>query len=210
MTFHSEAISTEQQKVLQDLGPVISENGFYMGGGTALALHLGHRRSDDFDWFTRETIADPLRLAQHLRDAKLDFVTGEIDRGTLHGTIAGVRVSFLEYRYPLLQSSVRWPKYDISLASLDDLASMKLSAIAQRGAKKDFLDIFALINRHRPLKELIELYCRKYATDDIAHLLYALVYFDDADRERMPEPLWRLDWKAIKQNIRDSVRDLAG
>jgi len=73
MTFHSEAISTEQQKVLQDLGPVISENEFDMGSGTALALHLGHRRSDDFDWFTRETIADPLRLAQHLRDAKLDF-----------------------------------------------------------------------------------------------------------------------------------------
>jgi hypothetical protein len=210
MTFHPEAISTKQHEVLHRLGPIISEVGFYLGGGTALALNLGHRRSVDFDWFTGDRIADPLRLAQHLRDAQVDFSTGQIARGTLHGTIAGVRLSFLEYRYPLLQSTIPWPRYYISLASLDDLACMKLSAIVQRGAKKDFVDVFALVKEHKSLPELLNLYRRKYETDDIAHLLYALVYFDDADRERMPKLLWPLDWRTIKQQIRDWVHELAG
>jgi hypothetical protein len=117
---------------------------FYLGGGTALAIHLGHRRSVDFDWFTQEHITDPLRLAQDLNDQGIVFVTRSIERGTLHGSVSGVQVSFLEYRYPLLQPLVAWPMFGCTLASPEDLACMKLSALAQRGAKKDFIDIYAL------------------------------------------------------------------
>ena len=209
MSFHPEAISERQQEVLLHLGPVATELGFYLAGGTAVALHLGHRRSVDFDWFTGERLTDPLRLAQNLRDAGLAFQTGQVARGTLHGTASDVQVSFLEYRYPLLERLVPWPDYACRLASLDDLACMKLAAIAQRGAKKDFIDLYALGLRHRPLPDLLALYQRKYATHDVAHLLYALAYFDDADRERMPMPLWDLDWQTIKRTIRDWVQDVA-
>ena len=210
MSFCPEAITERQREVLRRLGPAASALGFYLAGGTAIALHLGHRRSVDFDWFTAEPLADPLRLAQDLRERGLAFETGQVAPGTLHGTLSDVRVSFLAYRYPLLEPDVPWPDYGCRLASLDDLACMKLSAIAQRGAKKDFVDLYALGLRHRPLLDLLALYRRKYATGDTAHLLYALAYFDDAEAERMPIALWDLDWQAIKRAIRSWVRDVAG
>ena len=127
-------MGTVQQKVLRQLGPLMDTQRFYLGGGTALAIHLGHRRSVDFDWFTRERIADPPHLARDLNDQDIAFVTGNIERGTLHGAVSGVQVSFLEYRYPLLQPLVAWPMFGCMLASPEDLACMKLSALAQRGA----------------------------------------------------------------------------
>ena len=69
---------------------------YYLGGGTTIAIYLGHRHSVDLDWFTEEGITDPMRLAQNIRDKGIPFVTGQIERGTLHGTISGVRISFLE------------------------------------------------------------------------------------------------------------------
>lgn len=116
MTLHPEAVSAGQKKVLQRLAPVMARWRFYLGGGTAVALHLGHRRSLDFDWFTGERISDPARLAQDLRDEGILFRTGQVDRGTLHGTVSRVRASFLEYRYPLLQPTILWSEYDCPLA----------------------------------------------------------------------------------------------
>lgn len=210
MTFHADSITTDQQAVLHTLGPTVTDHGFYLGGGgTAIALQLGHRRSIDFDWFTSERFDDSMRWAQTLREAGVDFTTSSIDRGTLHGTVDGVRVSFLEYRYALLQPLIRWPSYHMDIAALDDLACMKLSAIAQWGAKKDFIDLYGLVRAHRPLPALITRYQQKYSTDDIAHLLYALAYFDDAESERMPVMLWDVDWATIKDEIQDWVKQIA-
>lgn len=210
MTFHQEAIEVAQKDALRRLGPVATGRGFYLAGGTALALHFGHRLSVDFDWFTGQPMTDPLRLAQNLRAENIDFTTGQTAPGTLYGTVGGVQVSFFDYPYPLLQPLVLWPAYGCSLASLDDLACMKLSAIAQRGAKKDFLDLYALGLRHKPLPVLLDLYRQKYAVDDIAHLLYALVYFDDADPEPLPTLLWDLDWQTVKDTVHAWVRTVAG
>lgn len=209
MTLHLNAIGEEQKVALRELGPVATERSFYLAGGTAVALQLGHRRSVDLDWFTEESLSDPMHWAQELRDAGVAFTTRSVDTGTLHGSVRGIRVSFLEYRYPLLQSRVSWDEVQTELAALDDLACMKLSAIAQRGAKKDFVDLYALVRDHRPLPALIEQYRKKYSTDDTAHLLYALAYFDDADAERMPVLLWDVDWPTIKQSIRTWVEDIA-
>jgi hypothetical protein len=181
---------------------------FYLGGGTALAIHLGHRRSVDFDWFTRERIADPLHLARDLSDQDMAFVTGNIERGTLHGSVSGVQVSFLEYRYPLLQALVAWPMFGCILASPEDLACMKLSALAQRGAKKDFVDVYALGIKYCSLSDMLGWYQQKYAVTDLTHVLYSLAYFDDADRERMPRMFWDSNWRTIKQTIAQWLQEL--
>jgi hypothetical protein len=186
----------------------MAAQNFYLGGGTALAIHLGHRRSVDFDWFTRERLADPLRLAQDLNDQGIAFVTRSVDRGTLHGAVSGVQVSFLEYRYALLQSLVVWPMFGCALASLADLACMKLSALAQRGAKKDFVDIYALGIQYCSLPDMLSWYQQKYAVTDFTHVLYSLTYFDDADRERMPRMFWESSWRTIKKTIAQWVRNL--
>jgi hypothetical protein len=164
----------------------------------------------DLDWFSAERIDDPARLARDIQASGIGMLPREISRGTLHATVSGVRVSFLEYPYPLLQPAVTWPDYQCLVASLDDLACMKLSALVQRGAKRDFIDLYALGREHKPLAELVGLYGRKYGIEDTSNVLYALAYFDDADRERLPRMRWDVDWRTVKGTIQEWVRDLAG
>lgn len=201
MSFHPEILSPKQLKALRPLGPEVTARGFYLGGGTALALHLGHRRSVDFDWFLEGRIPDPLLLAREIQEA-VPFVTTRIEPRTLFGTVNGVRVSFFEFRYPLLDPPVPWPAYKCRLASLRDIACMKLSAIVQRGSKKDFVDLFALGRQGFRLADMLDWYRTKFSLEDIGHVLYALAYFDDADTERMPRMLWKVQWKEVKETIR--------
>jgi hypothetical protein len=208
MNFHSEGLHSNQVEVLRLMGPFMQERGFYLGGGTALSIYFGHRSSVDLDWFTSNPIDDVLLLAQDLRKNHLEFILQQSGPGTLHGSIAGMRVSLFEFRYPLLQSSILWGETNTPLASLEDLACMKLSAIAQRGARKDFCDIYALGNHQFHLKAMLDFYTHKFNLD-ISPVLYGLVYYDDAENERMPEMLWKITWAEIKKAIRGWVKELA-
>ena len=201
MKFHLEGLPKKQVNVLKLLGSHAQSRGYYLGGGTAISSYFGHRMSVDLDWFISTRMEDALLLAQELRDAKLNFVTAQTAPGTLHGSIAQIRVTFLEYKYPLLKSPVFWNEMNCSLASLEDLACMKLSAIAQRGARKDFCDIYALGIKHIPLKDMLTLYSKKFHIQDLGHVLYGLAYFDDAESERMPKMLWDVKWAEIKKTI---------
>lgn len=209
MTYSTAGLTEDQLQVLKFSGAVMKRWAFYLAGGTALTLYLKHRRSVDLDWFTQKPLRDPMVFAQNLRDAAVSFSTAGTGPGTLHGTIEGVRVSFFEYRYALLQPLNHWSEFDISLASLDDLAAMKLSAIAQRGSKKDFLDVYALCRRHRPLLELISSYQQKFGVEDIGPVLYGLVYFDDADQEPNPFMLWDVSWNEVKNEFRNWVKQIS-
>ena len=95
-------------------------------------------------------------------------------------------------------------------ASLDDLGCMKLAAIAQRGSRKDFVDLFFIAREHKPIEELLDLYRRKYSTGDIGHVLIGLTYFEDAEEEQSPVMLREAGWKEIKEQFRLWVRKLAG
>jgi hypothetical protein len=206
VSFHPEILTPRQREVLRSLGPAASEHGFYLGGGTAIALHLGHRRSVDFDWFRQPLLEDPLDLARDLQEKGIPFVTGWTRPSTLYGTIRGVRVSFFRFRYRFLQPLVFWPEPGCPLAALEDLACMKLSAISQRGSRKDFVDLFALGRHGFSLQQMLGWYREKFEVDDIAHLLYALIYFDDADAEPRPSMIWKVSWREVKETIRRWVK----
>ena len=208
MNFHLEGLTGKQIEVMRQIGPSMQERGFYLAGGTALSIYYGHRLSVDLDWFLPGPMGDALVLAEWIRAADLDFATDQTGPGTLHGKIQGVRVTFLEYRYPLLQPLTKLEKLGISLASLDDLASMKLSAIAQHGQRKDFCDIYFLGMKHHPLQDLLRLYRRKFKVKDISPVLYGLSYFDDAESEPMPHLLLKVQWKTIKKTIQNWVKEL--
>ena len=172
------------------------------------------RRSLDLDWFTPEAIGDPMRLAAKVRAVLADFAVTGTDAGTLHGESGGVKFSFLEYRYPPLVPPVEWPEYACRLAGLEDLACMKLAAIAGRGARKDFIDIYALGRMQFSLDDMLALYGRKYGIEDVGHILMSLTYFDDAEAEDTPEMLWQVDWPDITRTIEgwvsESVRQNSG
>jgi hypothetical protein len=207
LRIHREAVSASQLHVIRRLHPLLARRPFYLGGGTALAIQLGHRRSVDLDWFCEEPISDPLRLAAEVQES-VPFAGGRTESGTLHGAISGVRVSFIEYRYPLLRPLLLLGELGAQAASLEDLACMKLAAIAQRGAKKDFLDLYAL-GRQFSLQEMLALYAEKYRTRDWGHLLFALAFFDDADHERTPRLLKSPPWPEVKAAIRRWVGQMS-
>ncbi len=209
MKYFVEGLPKKQIKVLKALGPHMAPKGFYLAGGTALAIHYGHRISVDLDWFTPEPFEDGLLLAQALRNSGLDLEIDQVSPGTLHGSLQNVRVTFLQYQYPMLKSGQHWKEMDCDLASLEDLACMKLSAIAQRGARKDFCDLYALGKISFSLQEMLRFYQKKFAIRDIGSVLYGLVYFDDAENERMPRMLWSVSWREIKKTILEWVKGVS-
>ena len=209
MTYYKDGLEQDQLEVLEEVGHQMTDWGFYLAGGTALTIYLKHRRSIDLDWFREQSLGDVMVFAQRLRDAGIPFSTHQTAPGTLHGEIQGVRVSFLEFRYSTLNPLTHWDELGIQLASLDDLACMKLSAIAQRGSWKDFLDIYALCTAHRSLQELLPLYQKKFSVQDISPVLYGLVYYDDAEEQRMPVMLWDVPWSQVKSAIREWVREIS-
>lgn len=209
MNFYIDGLESIQLEVLRALAPIAAKYQFYLGGGTALAIYLRHRHSVDLDWLTPQRFPDPMGFAQTLRANGVLFQTDQTAPGRLHGQVQEVRVSFLEFGYPLLQPLVHWSETGVFLASLDDLACMKLSAIAQRGSMKDFFDTYVLCTQHRSLEQLLELYQFKFDVADIGPVLYGLVYFDDAEEEHDPLLLSPVAWRDVKQAFRDWVKTIS-
>lgn len=201
-----DSLPETQQKLLRLLAPRMQALGYYLAGGTALAICLEHRLSVDLDWFTEKPMGDAMQLAGELK-AGLDLTVRSVSAGTLHAEADQVRLSFLEYPYALLNPISLSNAFNCPMASLDDIACMKLSAIAQRGAKKDFLDVYTLVQRHRPLREFLDLYREKYEVTDITAVLYGLVYFEDAQAE--PDPLkWNTPWGDVMDAFRKWVKEI--
>lgn len=201
-------LTAEQQRLLKVLGPVAEEFGFYLAGGTAVALRLGHRQSEDFDWFAAEPKVVPELLLPELGLAATPMQTST---GTLHCLIENVRVTFLRYRYPMLEDPEQWPAYGCRIASPADLMCMKLSAVSQRGSRKDFVDIYTILQRGASLAAALQDYRRKYGEQDAAPVIYGLAYFDDAEKQPMPKMLIPTKWAQMKTAIqrwtREAVRE---
>jgi hypothetical protein len=109
----------------------------------------------------------------------------------------------------MIKSVQHWKDMDCDLAALEDLACMKLSAIAQRGARKDFCDLYALGTMSFSLQQMLRFYQKKFGIRDIGSVLYGLVYFDDAENERMPRMLWNVNWRDIKKTILEWVKSIS-
>ena len=107
-----------------------------------------------------------------------------------------------------LGAHVRWPALRCRLASLADLAAMKTSAVSSRGAKKDFVDIFALVQSGFSLAQIIASFQQKYAIEDTYHVRKSLTFFDDAEKDRIPRMIWDADWNKIKESICQWVKEL--
>ena len=178
-------------------------SSFYLGGGTAVALRLGHRRSVDLDFFAPSPI-DTLQLRQNLSSCG-SFELDEEGPGTLHGIFNQVKVSFLEYDYPLLDPRV--PYEGIAMAGLKDLACMKLDAIASRGKKRDFIDVYAIAQTGPFLGEMLEWFEKKYGSIQYnsLHLLKSLTYFEDAEGDPSPVFLKPMSWEEVKQFFQKEV-----
>lgn len=196
---HTKILTATQLAVLEGLTAVPAVREFYLAGGTALALRHGHRRSIDFDFF-RETTFDVQQLLLALErtfDAVERVPTGD---QTLYVRLLGVTTSFFRYPYRQLQDVEATP-WGFGLASDADIAAMKIEAIGGRGSRKDFIDLRVLCRTGMTLDGAFDLFDRKYGTQrtERYHRLRALTYFDDAEREPMPDVLVPFDWDEARQ-----------
>ena len=171
-------------------------------GGTNLALQIGHRKSVDIDLFGNLEIDSTLivKKLKKIGDLKVISLSKTINIFFLNN----IKVDIVNYPYKWLNNPIIFDK--INLASLNDIAAMKLSAITNRGSKKDFIDLFFLLKK-RSLKQMLFLYLQKYSEGNEFLVLKSLGYFDDADPEPMPFMFEKTEWSEVKNKIKQTVSE---
>ena len=204
--WHREVLPIDWTQASHDLASRSVLEGFYLAGGTGLALQFGHRRSIDLDLF-RTTEFASTGLRDRLRDLET-LQKLEIAPGTLHLQLRGVKVSFLHYPYPLLFPLLQCDH--LAVADPRDIACMKLDAIGNRGSRRDFVDLYLAATTYG-LRQILDWFTVKYASVSYSrtHLFKALTYVEDAEREPMPAMLVPLEWMEVKQYFLSHVPRLA-
>ena len=161
-----------------------STDGFYLAGGTGLALLLGHRDSHDFDFFKAgdfDTAELTKKLEQVFNGHKLSIT--QLQKNTLSCEIDGsIQLSFFGYSYELLKPLIKSEYFEI--ASMEDIACMKLSAITQRTVEKDYVDLY-YISQKLPLKDLISYCMKKYPSFNEVMILKSLPFVEDVKKEHI-------------------------
>lgn len=202
---HTECLAPQALNTVKRLQAIIRDHAFVLAGGTAVALYLGHRISVDLDFFTERRFSTE-KLFQAMKRQGLVPATLQEEEGTLTVTIEGVKVSLFSYPYPFLEKKAELR--GIPVAGLIDIASMKVLAITQRGAKRDFVDLYFIL-RDVPFAKVAANMFARFGAGRInpAVIGKALVYFVDADADPDPHYLPRKkDWKSVKKYFVDHVR----
>jgi predicted nucleotidyltransferase component of viral defense system len=204
---HWEATSPALRRMLGHLAGQPFLRPFYLGGGTAVALRLGHRRSHDLDFFSAsdEVQAATRRAAVQALASFQPVVVEDVD-GDLVVQVPGLHIAFLSYGYPLVE-----PADDLDgvpVASLTDLGLMKLDALIGRGSRKDFYDLYFLLQRV-PLPRLLTMAESKYPSvgDFELMAMESLVMFENADRDVEPELLVDLAWPDVRAAFQRLARE---
>ncbi len=201
MTLHWEAITPQARHVLDFLAQRPFLQRFYLAGGTALALQLGHRISYDLDFFSWEdkletdTRSEIEAALQESGEAQIRPIQGPM----IFAKLMGVDVSFIYQHHALLEPALEVEK--IRLASIVDIGLMKLSAINARGTRRDFVDLYCM-REQAPLEKLLDLALQKYhdRPDFTVIAARALQYFDDAESDPRPLTLLKkVRWSDVKK-----------
>lgn len=201
-----EALTKKAKHNLELLGRSGILNDAYLAGGTAAALQIGHRISMDFDFFTAKEFVPRIFSAELSKLGSFD--EEQADRGSISGRFEGIRFSLFIYNYPLIYPTLQYLSLDI--ADIRDVAAMKIDAVATRGAKRDFIDLYYICKSGYQLTELLDLYDKRYGklASNVIHIQKSLVFFDDAEPDEMPRMLKEAAWEEIKKYFENEVGKL--
>ena len=197
---HYKTIHRDTLELLKKIQSLELFAGTRLVGGTALALQLGHRQSIDLDFFGK-------------MDASLEEIAIELSdfantkplsssKAMRFLIVDGVKVDIVNYPYYWIDNPVI--EDGITLAGIKDISAMKLSAITNRGTKKDFIDLYFLLKEFS-FSELIDLYLKKFAGAQLFTVLKSLTYFEDAETDPMPVMLNPVNWEEVKTVIVSTV-----
>ena len=193
-------------ELLKRLSAQPEMQGLRLVGGTSLALQYGHRQSIDLDFFGDLSVKqdEMLSMIEKIGSYRLRNRTDKI----LQVIIDNIMVDIVDYsQYPWIDTPLNTD--GLTLASPKDIAAMKINAIEGRGSRKDFIDIYLLL-QHYTLDEILTFYSQKYPNHSIFRALLSLTYFDDAEAESMPKMLIPTAWEEMKRHIIETTRKYQG
>ncbi|MEY2829758.1 MAG: hypothetical protein RIQ33_1616 [Bacteroidota bacterium] len=197
---------TIQPKLLALLNKIMISNvfeHFNLVGGTSLALQIGHRVSVDIDMFGNAEI-DEIEFVNELSNfGKITVI--KKSKNIIIFSVDEIKVDFVTYKYPLLDKLT--VINGVRMVSDKDVAAMKLNAIAGRGSRKDFIDLFFLLKKYS-LKEMISFYNNKYVDGSEFMVIKSLTYFEEAENEEMPIMFENISWEKMKSTILKIVAQL--
>jgi hypothetical protein len=185
--------------------PFLKTFPWYLAGGTALALQVGHRQSVDLDFFTTKNQFDETGLERKFIRTK-QWVTSFRQDGTLYGVFKKAKMSFIAY--PFFIPSQRFLQCGmVRMLQPPDIAAMKIVAISQRGRKRDFIDLYWYCKNREPLLHVVERAVRCYPGQErnVNHIMRSLTYFDDAEADPMPVLYFKITWPQIKKYFQFEV-----
>ncbi len=192
---HPETLAPALQAVLIQHGQTLCPPGFLLCGGTAVALHLGHRRSVDLDLFAAEAFDAPA-LADRLRTQLPGYSLDAVSSGTVHGRLAGVEVSHI---HPIgVDLTAQGAFAGVPLASLAALSAMKCNALSMRGDRKDFMDVYALALDAGGISRVLARAFQHAPGLSRVHVLRSLTAVENAEASPMPDMLAPWSWDTVR------------
>ena len=198
--------ATVKPELLELLNAMMNEStfdSFVLVGGTSLALQYGHRDSIDLDFFGNQPIDEDLFLSKLSLFGCVQWI--KKSDNVLICSVNDIKVDFVSYPYTWIGPVIHANK--VRLASDRDIAAMKLNAIAGRGSKKDFIDLYFILQRFS-LNEVISFYNEKYPDGSLFMVLKSLSYFEDADLELSPKMYIDVQWDEIKAFISEQLKHI--
>ncbi len=195
---HTNTVEPNTLELLKKLMSIQIFDDFFLVGGTALSLQIGHRKSIDLDLFSIENFDTQEILAC----LKPDLIIQD-SKKILQLIVNEIRVDFVSLPYPLIDKLMI--EGTIRLASINDIVAMKLKAIAGRGSKKYFYDIYYLL-KYFSVKDMIVLFKKKYPDHEVFTVYKSLLYFEDADVEPEPILFEKVEWIMVKNKISMEVK----
>jgi len=196
-----QTVYSDTLELLKTLAQASVLSNMRLVGGTALALQYGHRRSVDLDFFgqTTESVDE---LSEALKECSEDLTLLSASKTIRVYKIRDVKVDIVNYSYPWIDEAVK--DSGLQLASPKDIAAMKVNAVIGRGTKKDFIDIYFLL-QHYSFKQLMQFYLEKYVDGSEYRALLSMTYFGDADPQPMPYMFSDVSWEKIQERILQEV-----
>ena len=202
-----EVLNRKQKKIIPQLD-FLKDKGFYLAGGTALALKIGHRTSQDLDFYTQKGFQSQVflkRIEKKLGEKAKEY---SLAKNTLFIRILDVDMSFFHYEYPLINPLIKINS--LNLASKEDIGGMKILSIIQRATKRDYIDIYFLLKEFS-LGDLLYFAKQKYPQINLYLALRALEFYKDInlEKERKRGKIYifsGINWPSIKRFLSKEVK----
>ncbi|MFQ5888041.1 MAG: nucleotidyl transferase AbiEii/AbiGii toxin family protein [Candidatus Hydrothermarchaeales archaeon] len=203
-----DALSQKAQAVLSHLSAFLMEWNFYLAGGSGLALQIGHRLSEDLDFFSPKFF-NTQNLIQFLRSQTTDLHFILEEQSTLIVEYKDIHLSFFQYTVPLIYPLAMI--MEIPVADWRDIVAEKFKVLSQRGCKKDFYDLYEVFAfGHLTIQEGTSLFRKRFENTGINlyHVLRSLTFFEDAEAD--PDPrllLHHYSWEDVTRFFKERIRE---